>query len=137
MRKLPLTRNFRLGEFLISSTYPAMLAGVTLEEAQVAKLHYLCAFGLQKIRDIFGPVHITSGYRTLQLNEAVGGVDTSQHVFAEAADFYCPNAEMGIVFKFLREELKWPGQVIFYRGLGHIHIGLPRIGTVGFYKTQE
>ena len=42
---------------------------------------------LQPLRDAWGkPLHINSGYRCRQLNEAVGGVPTSQHVKGEAAD---------------------------------------------------
>ena len=36
------------------------------------------------------PIHISSGYRCLALNAAVGSKNTSQHVKAEAVDFTCP-----------------------------------------------
>lgn len=42
---------------------------------------------LQPLRDAVGmPLHINSGYRCEELNAAVGGVPTSQHVKGEAAD---------------------------------------------------
>lgn len=42
---------------------------------------------LQPLRDAWGkPLHINSGYRCPELNAAVGGVPTSQHVKGEAAD---------------------------------------------------
>ena len=44
---------------------------------------------LQCIREHFGkPVHITSGYRTVEHNAAVGGSKSSQHLLGQAADFY-------------------------------------------------
>ena len=46
---------------------------------------------LQPLRDIAGvPLHINSGYRCDELNTAVGGVPTSQHVKGEAADIAFP-----------------------------------------------
>ena len=42
---------------------------------------------LQPLRDAWGgPLFINSGYRCLELNKAVGGVETSQHVKGQAAD---------------------------------------------------
>ena len=42
---------------------------------------------LQPLRDAWGgPIFINSGYRCKELNEAVGGVETSQHAKGEAAD---------------------------------------------------
>lgn len=46
---------------------------------------------LQPLRDIAGvPLHINSGYRCPELNAAVGGTPTSQHVKGEAADIAFP-----------------------------------------------
>ena len=45
---------------------------------------------LQPLRDAWGkPLHINSGYRSMKLNEAVGGVPTSQHIMGQAADVRC------------------------------------------------
>ena len=45
---------------------------------------------LQPLRDAWGgPLSINSGYRCLELNKAVGGVPTSQHVLGMAADVAC------------------------------------------------
>jgi uncharacterized protein YcbK (DUF882 family) len=42
---------------------------------------------LQPLRDKFDvPIHINSGYRCLKLNNALGGVASSQHVMGQAAD---------------------------------------------------
>ena len=45
------------------------------------------AWTLQTIRDAFGaPISVNSGYRSPKHNKAVGGVSSSQHVKARAAD---------------------------------------------------
>lgn len=41
---------------------------------------------LQKLRDEFGPIEVTSGYRCLKHNRSIGSKDTSQHVASKAAD---------------------------------------------------
>ena len=51
-----------------------------------AKLNTLISV-LDKIREQYGkPIFVTSGYRCPELNKAVGGVNSSQHVKGEAAD---------------------------------------------------
>jgi hypothetical protein len=45
---------------------------------------------MQRIRNLLGaPIHITSGFRSLALNRAIGSNDTSSHVLGLAADFHC------------------------------------------------
>ena len=47
---------------------------------------------LQPLRDACGqPLFINSGYRCRELNEKVGGVESSQHRKGEAADVGCSN----------------------------------------------
>lgn len=50
------------------------------------------ALGLETVRMRLGgaPIVISSGYRCLALNRAIGSKDTSQHLLGEAADFICP-----------------------------------------------
>ena len=47
---------------------------------------------LQPLRDKCGhALHVNSGYRSPELNKAVGGVPTSQHILGEAADIASDN----------------------------------------------
>jgi len=56
-------------------------------EEVVGCLQYLVAAALEPMRvGIAAPVHITSGYRCVRVNELVGGSATSQHCRGEAAD---------------------------------------------------
>lgn len=60
-------------------------------EAQKANLKKLCKKILQPIRDKWNDVIIVnSGYRCKELNDLVGGVQTSEHLTGNAADI-CPN----------------------------------------------
>ena len=82
-----LTRNFTLSELIKSDT--AIRKGVNNNPnaEQIEKLKALCENILQPVRDHFGRVKITSGFRSVELCEAIGSSARSQHAKAEAADF--------------------------------------------------
>ena len=44
---------------------------------------------VQPVRDHFGITRISSGYRSPELNEAIGGSLRSQHSKGQAVDFEC------------------------------------------------
>ena len=58
---------------------------------------------LQRIRDKAGPVVVTSGYRCPVHNEAVGGVNNSQHIYGRAADIYVPGMSQAALLALVRE----------------------------------
>lgn len=103
--------------------------GTHLSAQGMNNYYLLCLFALNHVRERFGVIKITSGFRTEEHNRQIGGVPTSQHVFAEACDFVCPYAEsMGLVYRFILDELKWCGECFYYKKRGHIHLALPRLG---------
>ena len=84
---MKLTRNFSLQELTKSDT--AIRKGIDNEPNadQIDKLKTLCEKILQPVRDQFGRVKVTSGFRSPELCVAIGSSLTSQHSKAEAADF--------------------------------------------------
>lgn len=49
------------------------------------------ALGLEGVRMLLGaPITISSGYRSPEVNRAVGGAKSSQHLTGQAVDFICP-----------------------------------------------
>lgn len=82
-----LSENFTLEEFTRSDTATRLGIDNTPGEKELEALRILVERTLQPLRDRLGiPVHVNSGYRCPELNEAVGGVPTSQHQKGEAAD---------------------------------------------------
>ncbi len=86
-----LSPNFTLSEFTVSqeaarrgidNTPPSSVMGALARTAR----------GLESVRERLGgsPVVVTSGYRSLALNAAVGGAAGSQHMRGEAADIIVP-----------------------------------------------
>ena len=74
-----LTKNFRLSEFDCKdgSEMPSELLPNVLELAE----------SLQELRNALNtPIRINSAYRSLEHNSKIGGSQSSQHLFAKAAD---------------------------------------------------
>jgi len=82
-----LSRNFSLQELIKSDI--AIRKGIdnNPNADQIEKLKRLCENVLQPVRDQFGRVKVTSGYRSSELCVAIGSSINSQHAKAEAADF--------------------------------------------------
>lgn len=56
---------------------------------------------------------ISSGFRSPELNSAVGGVAGSQHLLGEAADIHISNTEAGTkIFDYIRRNLDFD-QLLF------------------------
>lgn len=92
-----LSRNFKLGEFLRSEVaerrQDLWQAQLDIPQEYIANLAYLTTTVLQEIRDTFRyPIYVTSGYRSVPLNELVGGSATSKHCLGQAADIQISNA---------------------------------------------
>jgi len=88
---MKLSKNFSLKEMTKSQT--ALRRGIENEpgEEEQANLQQLCEQVLQKVRDHFGkPVNVNSGYRSPELNSAIGGSTTSDHCKGMAADIEIP-----------------------------------------------
>jgi len=81
---MKLSKNFDLYEFLHTGTG---LPNETKDTNIVSNLIDLTLNVLQPVRDYMGtPARINSGYRSLEVNKAVGGAKNSQHMFGQAAD---------------------------------------------------
>jgi hypothetical protein len=64
----------------------------------------------QPIREHFRcPIHISSGYRSVELNREVGGSSTSDHCFGRAIDIDQDGTQISNneVFNFIRNNLKF------------------------------
>ena len=87
---MKLTENFTLKEMTNSSTAERNGIDNTPDSGVISKLEALCRLILQPIRDAYGKtIIVTSGYRSPELNRAVGGASNSQHTYGEAADIKC------------------------------------------------
>ena len=81
-----LSKNFTLKELTRSNT--ALRLGIDNEPSKegIYKLTLLATEILQPLRDCLGVLKISSGYRSPELNKAIGGSTNSQHCKYEAVD---------------------------------------------------
>ena len=106
-----LTRNFSLSELTKSDTAIRMGINNNPSAEQIEKLKALCENILQPVRDHFGRVKITSGFRSVELCIAINSSANSQHAKAEAADFECPGVDNAELFDWIKLNLQ-PDQLI-------------------------
>lgn len=114
-----ISKNFSFAEFEKSDTAKRLRITNVITTTEVRDaVKALVLNVLQPLRDAWGgPLNINSGYRCPALNEAVGGVDTSQHVKGEAADVACTDP---LALARLAKRLKLPfDQMIVYPSFVH------------------
>ena len=138
-----LSRNFTLSELTKSDT--AIRKGINNNPnaEQIEKLKALCENILQPVRDHFGRVKVTSGFRSVDLCLAIGSSSNSLHARAEAADFECVGVDNVELFDWIKNNLS-PDQLIleFYTpgepNSGWIHCswieGTPRASFLHAFK---
>ena len=126
MNDFKLTEHF--GFFELTRTSKAEYQELNRRKAlcYTGQLRSLCAGLLEPVRAHYGkPVIIHSGYRCYELNKAVGGSASSQHMLGQAADFHIESLNIDEVFLWLWKEsgLKF-GQLIDERhgGSRWLHI---------------
>ena len=86
-----LSEHFTLEEM----TYSANALRANIENTpwseQISELKLLCTDILEKVRLMFGPVTVDSGYRSSVVNRLIqGSSSTSQHCLGQAADIVIP-----------------------------------------------
>ena len=140
-----LTRNFTLSELTKSDT--AIRKGIdnNPNADQIEKLKALCENILQPIRDHFGRVKFTSGFRSPELCLAITSSINSQHAKAEAADFECPGVDNAELADWIHKNLPYDQLILeFYTpgepNSGWIHCswieGTPRASYLHAYRSE-
>lgn len=86
-----LSKHFTLEEFTFSQTAARLGIDNTPPPDAIARMIALCEEVLEPLRERLGrPIIVTSGYRSRELNERIGGSPHSQHCRGEAADIVVP-----------------------------------------------
>jgi len=105
---MKVSEHFALAEFTRSES--AKRHGVSNEPTpeHLENIKVLCEKVLEPIRTKFGPLNISSGYRSKVLNHYIGGALTSQHCEGKAADI--DQDDMGSVsnteiFNYIKDNL--------------------------------
>ena len=110
-----LSRNFTLQELIKSDTAIRLDINNNPNSGQIEKLKDLCENILQPVRDHFGRVKVTSGFRSEQLCLKIGSSVNSQPAKAEAAAFECPGIDNAELADWIHRELTYDQLILeFY-----------------------
>lgn len=116
---MKLTPNFDLEEFHCRD-------GTKVPPELMPNVRELAA-NLQILRDEIGePVHINSAYRHKAYNKKIGGVPSSQHIQAKAADItvksYTPKQLAAVVERLIKAGRMKQGGLGIYPGFTHYDV---------------
>jgi len=101
-----LSENLTLEEVTKSATADRLhVKNDNMSDEVLANLKALAVSVFQPIRNKLGPIRISSGYRSPELNKAIGGATNSQHSVGEALDLQGIKSENHEIFNFIKDNL--------------------------------
>ena len=113
---MKLSESFNLDEFTISQVAERHGYRNEPSEKQIDNLRLLCVNALQPLREIINvPIFINSGFRSFDVNAAVGGRFNSQHLEGKAADLVVHSMNLIDVFNIVLQKLSFD-QLIYEFG---------------------
>ena len=119
-----LSKNFTLAEFTKSQTAERRGISNNPNADHIFNLTALAENILQPIRNEFGSFVVSSGYRCVELCEAIGSSKNSQHAKGEAADFEVAGVSNFKLASWIESNLPYDQLILeFYTGgnTGWIH----------------
>lgn len=134
---MQLSERFQLHEFLRSQTASRLGIDNTPTDTVIRKLQALCHNVLEPVRLEFGPVRISSGYRSPALNKAIGGSASSQHCLGEAADFEVPGVSNLDVAQWMHRKLNYDQLILEFYTPGQPNSGWVHVSWRPNYRNQE
>lgn len=120
---MKLSKNFSLDELTASNTAVKKNIDNSASPTIVDALQELVTNVLQPVREKFGPVTITSGYRCDELNRAIGGSTTSDHSYGRAADFEVKGVDNRVVAIWISENLPYKQLILEFYNDGETNSG--------------
>ena len=111
-----LSKNFTLSELTKSETAARWGIDNTPTGEVVENLKALAVNILQPVRDHFGVVTVSSGYRNKAVNAKAGGSATSDHIKGFAADFEVYGVQNKVLAEWIRDTLSFSQVILEFPG---------------------
>jgi hypothetical protein len=127
---MKLSAHFALSEFTRSESAKREGLDNTPTAEHLENLKTLCEKVLEPIRERYGSINISSGYRGKMLNHFIGGSVSSDHCVGRAADIDMDDSATGVtnteVFNYIKDNLDYD-QLIWEFGTKEkpdwVHVG--------------
>jgi hypothetical protein len=132
---MKISEHFTLEELTFSEAAARRGLDNTPSAIVIANLGLVAAV-MERIRALLGgrPIVVHSGYRSTQVNRAVGGVATSAHCSGLACDFACH--EFGtpyqVALTIVKSDIEYDQLILEY---GWVHVGLVQEGVLSRQET--
>lgn len=116
---------FSIPELTTSQTAKEKGIDNTPNEQQTDNLIQLVGHVLDPLREAYGkPIIVSSGFRSIELNTAIGGVKTSQHCKGEAVDIIPKEkSDLKSLFRLILS-LNLPFDQLIYEKAAWIHVSM-------------
>jgi len=138
-KSLPGAPSFKYKEFIRSNT--ATRKGIkNIPGPQEWKnLEALAKNVLQPLRNAIGPLKINSGYRSPELNIAIGGSATSNHCRGEASDIEPAKGQVTLVavIEWLIDNVEFRTVILEYPPDGWVHVDYRKGGNTKKIKLKD
>jgi len=129
-----ITENFTLAELTVTNS------GLqnNPNDTQLDALEALCVNILQPIRNHYRlPVKINSAFRSTEVNKAIGGAKTSQHLRGEAADIEVPTVSNVDLWNFIVSNLNFDQCIAEYLSKSIPSAGWVHVSFVANGKNRK
>jgi zinc D-Ala-D-Ala carboxypeptidase len=125
---MKISEHFTLEELTFSEVAARLGLDNTPSPIVITNLGLVAAV-MERIRTLLGdkPIVVHSGYRSPQVNRAVGGVVTSAHCHGLACDMSCPafGTPIEVSLAILTSDIEYDQLILEY---GWVHVGLRQEG---------
>ena len=137
--KIPGAPNFRYGEFVKSDTAIRLGIENIPNEEQWQCIEKLAVNVLQPVRNEFGRLTITSGFRSVELCLAVGSSSASNHARGQASDIEPYDVDIPLIFvvEFIHDNLEYRELIAEYFPWGWIHVAYREGGNIKKLKLKD
>lgn len=132
-----LSANFTIEEFERSQT--AIRHGIPnrMTASDLDNARRLAERVLQPIRDQFGVTVVTSGYRSPEVNQRIGGARNSQHMTGQAADIRVPGMSNYDLAVWIRANLDYDQLILEAYTPGEVNSGWVHVSYVGPEENRK
>ena len=126
---MQLGQHFTLEELIFSELASRQGYDNTPSDEAVTNLKRLVAQILEPMRVIVGPIHINSGYRSPEVNAAIGGAVNSAHMEGRAADCTPMIGNVQGAFELMKSS-NLPYDQLIFECNAWIHVSVPPLGQI-------